>query len=225
MKRAVVVLALALPAVAHAFTDPALFAQGVDKGGAGGRYFTGSRADKYACSVCHEGGTPLALRITGLPDGIPVAGERYDVRIDWDDPESPIALQLELTTRDGAHPSVMLPDPLPADAHCDHKAEGIVAEYTTDVGARRIVGVTDCNAAAVVFSFLGNGEPIELAVSGVRSDLSETPTGDGTFELRTSIGEHVVATGGACDAAGSAGWLTALVLVVASRASRRRRAR
>ena len=216
---------VALTATAHAFTDPALFGEEVDQGGAGGRYFTGSRADKYACDVCHEGGAPLALRISGLPAGTPADGQRYDVVIAWDDPETPVALQLELTDRSGAHPSVMLPDPLPADAHCDRDAQGLPAAYTTDAGARRIVGIKACHAAGLVFSFLGTGEPIDVALSAVRSDLSETPGGDGTFALRTTLGEKLVASGGGCDAAGGEGWLVALVAGLGLTRARRRRGR
>lgn len=175
MRAALVAFALAVPAAAHAFTDPQLFVQGVDKGGADHRYFTGSRADKYACSACHQGGAPLELTITGLPDGVPAAGVRYEVTIRWDHPETAVAVQLELTRKSGGHPSVAMADPLPAEAKCDGKADGMAAEYTLDEGTRRIVGVTDCNASALVFTFLGDGQPIDLAVAGVRSDASETP--------------------------------------------------
>lgn len=225
MKRAVLVLALAAPATAHAFTDPQLFTLGVDKGGADHRYFTGSRADKYACSVCHEGGAPLELHVTGLPDGVPVAGVRYELRITWDDPDTPVAVQLELTKREGGHPSVMIPDPLPAEARCDRNPTGEAAEYFLDEGPRRIVGVKDCNPSALVLSFLGTGQTIDLAIAGVRSNASESVAGDGTFELRTTIGERLVASGDGCDAGGGgAGWPVALA-VVALRAARRRRAR
>ena len=226
MSLAGVAFVLAAPAVAHAFTDPQLFVQGVDKGGADHRYFTGSRADKYACSACHEGGAPLDLTITGLPEGIPAAGVRYDVTIRWDHPETPVALQLELTRKSGGHPSVAIPDPLPAEARCDAKADGMAAEYILDEGTRRIVGVTDCNASAVVFSFLGDGQPIDLAVAGVRSDASETPAGDGTFELRTTIGQKLIASGGGCDGGGGgAGLLAGLAAALSLTASGRRRAR
>lgn len=224
MKRLVIALGLAAPATAYAFTDPQLFTLPVDKGGSDHRYFTGSRADKFACSVCHEGGAPLELHVTGMPDGVPEAGVRYELRVSWDDPETPVAVQLELTRREGGHPSVMIPDPLPAEARCDRNPTGEAAEYVVDEGPRRIVGVKDCNASAIVLSFLGTGQPIDLAIAGVRSDASESVTGDGTFELRTAIGEKLVASGGGCDAGGGAGWLVGLAAATLT-ASRRRRAR
>jgi len=214
-----------VPATARAFTDPQLFTLGVDKGGADHRYFTGSRADKFACSVCHEGGAPLELHVTGVPEGIPAEGARYEIRVSWDRPETPVAVQLELTKRAGGHPSVTIPDPLPAEARCDQAATGEPAEYVLDEGPRRIVGVKDCNASALVLSFIGTGQPIDLAIAGVRSDASGTVAGDGTFELRTAIGETLVASGGGCDAGGgSAGALAGLAALVVT-ASRRRRAR
>jgi uncharacterized protein (TIGR03382 family) len=89
---------------------------------------------------------------------------------------------------------------------------------------RRIVGVEDCHAAGVTVSFVATGEPIELALAGITSDEAGDVEGDGTYELRTTIGEHLIATGGGgCNASGGdAGLVFALALITAAR---RRRAR
>ena len=79
MKRAVL-LAMLAPAVASAHSDRALFDDPAIAGGAGGRYFTGSRLDGYACNVCHTGATTDDFTIEALPDKLE-AGRRYDVVI------------------------------------------------------------------------------------------------------------------------------------------------
>lgn len=225
MRGLVIALALGVPASAAAYSDPALFGQGVDKGGGGGRYFTGSRVDGYACSVCHRGGPPARFVVDGIPDA-PVAGQRYELTVHWADPDTPHALQLELLTPSGAHPQVAITPAAmqPPESRCESKADGNPAVYATDVGARRIVGVEDCGASSVTVSFVATGEPIELAIGGVVSDGSDSAEGDGTFELRQMIGEHIVASGGggACDTAGQGGWLVGLAALTAAR---RRRAR
>ena len=232
MKRIVIALVLAQPALAHAFSDPALFAQGGDKGGGAGRYFTGSHKDGFACSVCHTGATTkTGFVVDGIPD-VPVAGTRYDLTVHWDDPMTPHALQLELLTPSGDNPSVTVAPAamLPAVSRCEEKADGAPAVYTFDVGLRRIVGVSDCGASAVTVSFVATAEPIELAIGGVVSDGSGTAEGDTTFELRTTIGERLVAAGGGgCavggEGAGLAGALLALFSVAGLTVARRRRAR
>lgn len=228
---AVGLLVIGVPARAFAFSDPALFGQGVDKGGGGGRYFTGSRADGYACSVCHRGGPTPKFVVEGIPDA-PVAGTRYDLVVRWDDPATPHALQLELVTPSGAHPSVTVAAAasLPAASRCEQKADGAPAIYTFDVGVRRIVGVEDCNAAMVTLSFVATGEPIELAIGAITSDASGTVEGDGTYELRTVIGEHLASSGGGgCSTGGDPGGAGLVGLcglaLVRLRAARRRPAR
>jgi hypothetical protein len=219
----VVVVALALPARAYAFSDPMLFGEGVDKGGGDGRYFTGSRVDGYACSVCHRGGAAPTFIVDGIPDS-PVAGTRYELVIHWPDPETPHALQLELTTPSGASPSVAITPAamLPAESRCDGLPTGLPAVYSVDLGVRRIVGVEDCHAASVTVSFVATGEPIELAIGGITSDEAGDVEGDGTYELRTTIGEHLVATGGGgCNASGGdVGLLFAIALITVARRRR-----
>jgi hypothetical protein len=69
--------------VAHAFSEPRSYFDSADNGGGGGRWFTGSPAEGYDCSVCHEGQPPQPLYVSGLPDKGYVAGASYDVRLAW----------------------------------------------------------------------------------------------------------------------------------------------
>ncbi len=218
---AVLIAVLVLPATAQAFSDKTLFAADVSTGGGGGRYFTGSRADGYACSVCHEGAPAPDIVIDGLPEKLE-PGTRYELVLHWDRPEVPVALQLELATPTGAQPSVEVTPAamLPAESRCESRADGLPAVYTFDVGMRRVVGVEGCGASSVAVSFVATGEPIDLAIAAVRSDASETAAGDGTFERRITLGQRVVASGsGGCstsDGRGndSSGWCVVASVVL-----------
>ncbi len=221
----VIALVLGSPGVAGAFSDPALFAESATTGGGGGRYFTGSRADGYACSVCHQGGDAPQFVIDPLPETL-VPGSSYELVVRWDDPDSPQALHLELATPSGAHPQVTTPPVamLPAESRCAGLPGGEPAVYTFDVGARRVVGVADCGASRVAVTFVATEEPIELSISGVRSDGSSTADGDGVFDRRITLGRRLTSSGGGC----SSGRGTATVVAPALLAlllRRRRRSR
>ena len=68
---------LAGSAGARAFSDADVFGQPALEGGSEGRYFTGSRKDPYACSVCHSGGEAPQLTITGLPERLEPGNEAW----------------------------------------------------------------------------------------------------------------------------------------------------
>jgi hypothetical protein len=201
---------IALPAIASAFSDQSQYSEPVNVGGAAGRYFTGSRVDGYACSVCHQGATTNDFTIDPLPERLE-PGRRYDVVIRWRDPETPHSLHIELVTKGGAHPAVAVPMTISRESRCGQIDTGPSAIYTIDVGVRRVVGVEPCGASLVSLSFLASADPIELAVSGVRSDNSETPIGDATFERRITF--NAAADSGGCSTSGGAGLLVALALL------------
>jgi hypothetical protein len=54
-------------------------------GGGGGRYFTGSPADGYGCSVCHSGPEKFSfpVRVTGLPMNGYIPGTTSSIRLSW----------------------------------------------------------------------------------------------------------------------------------------------
>lgn len=224
---------------ARAFSDPSQFDMEAKAGGGGGRFFTGSPRDGYACSVCHLGGEPPKIEIRGLP-AVFAPDRLYEVELRWDGEVASHALQLELVTKNGVHPSVEIePEQvLRAEGRCDGDPEGEAASYGIDSGGRRVVGVRDCGASRVSIQFRAPDEPeLYFAASIVRSDSSGTARGDGVTDVRRVLlraGEKAEA---GCGIAGGANsrrldlWLAALALFaqrksrasskVASRASTR----
>jgi hypothetical protein len=183
------VFATAIPGRAAAFSDPTAFADDVLAGGGAGKYFTGSPRDPYSCSVCHAGGKTPEVKITGMPDRL-VAGSKHDVRIRWGAAKESHALNLELMTKDGTHSGVELTDltTLPKQERCEQSEDGEPAVFSVDVDRRRILGVQDCGASELRFSFTTPDAPALYFTMGVvRSDGSGAPEGDGVFELRRRI--------------------------------------
>lgn len=180
--------AVLVSAPAGAFSDPALFAAPADEGGGEGRYFTGSPVDGHACGVCHRGGIPPRVSLEGFP-GVTEPGARYDVTLRWDLPEISHAMHVELVDQAGQHPGVELSnaDDLPPDARCEGEPGGPPAVYAVDVGARRVLGVQDCGARALRFSFVAPAEPLFFTIGAVRSDSSATAEGDGVLEHRSTV--------------------------------------
>lgn len=218
----IAVLLLLVPAVAAAYSDRALFDAPAIEGGAGGRYFTGSRADGYGCNVCHGTATTDDFTIDPLPEPL-VPGRRYDLTIHWNDPTVPHGLHVELTAN-GTHPQVMPQDnlALPPASRCGGVAGGMPAVYTIDSGVRRVIGVEACGASSVTLSFLYAGAPVELAVGGVRGDASDTAIGDRVFERHLTIdGRTHTGDPGGCTAGGGAGFGVVLVLLALVRARSR----
>jgi hypothetical protein len=68
---------------ARAFTEPRSYVEAPENGGGGGRFFTGSLAEGYGCSVCHSGQAPEPLLVRGLPEDGYEPGGRYDLRVGW----------------------------------------------------------------------------------------------------------------------------------------------
>jgi hypothetical protein len=226
---------LAIAAPVRAFSDPTSFTEPAERGGGGGRFFTGSPVDGYSCAVCHLGGSAPALRLQGLPT-IFTPGETYEVELAWDGAEQH-ALTLELVDERGsAAGSVALPDAAEVEpsGHCEQSSSDPVASYISVTGSRQIVGVNPCGAASLRFRFVPRDVPrIAFAVSMVRSDNSESADGDGVLDLRQVVlreGERpqvdtVTAESGGCSAApaGSArgGALSSLCVLLLALARRR----
>lgn len=95
-------VALALvPERAHAFSSSVSFGLTPEESGGGGRYFTGSPADGYTCTVCHEGGQAPKVRVLGLPLSGYHPGLAYEVTVDWPDTLPHVALNVEITDQGG----------------------------------------------------------------------------------------------------------------------------
>jgi hypothetical protein len=91
----VVLASRALPAAA--FSDPTLYGQfpsPTKLGGGGGRYFTGSPADGYGCSVCHTSKVAYTFPVVqyGLPMNGYVPGREYQIRLTWPEATSQSAI-------------------------------------------------------------------------------------------------------------------------------------
>ena len=106
---------LALPRSAAAFSEPRSYFDDSANGGGGGRWFTGSPAEGYGCSVCHGGYAGQPLYVEGLPAGGYVPAQTYDVRLSW--PEY-AALAHAIRQTPGAEPPSM----------------GVVAELVAESG-------------------------------------------------------------------------------------------
>jgi hypothetical protein len=184
--------ASAHPALALAFADAELFALPVVEGGGGGRFFTGSSSDGYACGVCHLGGAKPSLQLTGLPEREFVPGAVFDVELAWGATGAPHALSLEFVTPSGeAAGTIVLPDPngLEAADRCDAMHESApAAQLIAESAPRQVLWVDDCGAQRVRFRYVApNVLRLMFAASVVRTDGSEKPEGDGVSELRRDL--------------------------------------
>jgi hypothetical protein len=207
-----------VPAIAFAYSDQATYDDLAINGGAGGRYFTGSRVDGNGCSVCHVGPESNDFSIDLPASGALEAGKRYDVTVRWTSPEKPHSVHFEISNPNGSHAMVEVPTVLPKESMCGT----MPAVYVIDRGNRRIVGVEPCGASKVTASFVATGGPIEVSVAGVAGDNSDSATGDATFERRITLGVARAGPDGGCEV-GSGNWLG--VLLVFGFTVRSRRAR
>ena len=68
---------------ARAYTEPRTYLEPAQEGGGGGRFFTGSPAEGYACSVCHVSERRERLELIGLPEHGYVPGTTYELKLSW----------------------------------------------------------------------------------------------------------------------------------------------
>jgi hypothetical protein len=223
---------------AQAFSAADQFALPTSGGGGGGRFFTASYQDGYACSVCHSGGVPPVLRVSGLPVDGYQPGATYEIDVTWDKPNAHHGLNLELLGKDGNLPGqIALVDAALLDARGRCK-DGKSPAFERTVGTRKVLGVEPCEGpSSLRFRFTPANVPeLAFSASAIISDRQGTVTGDGVTTLRKvlrRVGEP--AKTGDCSLGQSArGSLRStllvlvLVLVLAAAARlvlRRRRAR
>jgi hypothetical protein len=223
MRAIAILLALLVPSSAAAFSDRELFDAPVLEGGGGSRYFSGSRNDGYACSVCHGTVVDGGFAIEGLPRTV-VPGQHYQITVRWTQPELPHGVHVEISNPDGSHalvtttPAAMLG----AESRCGNLMTGEPALYVLDRGVRRIVGAEPCGAVAISLGFTAGSGPVELAVAGVQGNRDDVATGDKIFEERIVIGATVEVSSG-CATGGTLGW--GMLVVALAVISRRRAAR
>ena len=224
------------PAGARAFSDLERYSMPSMEGGGGGRFFTGSPIDGYACGVCHQGGQEPNVIVYGLPIEGYVPGQTYDVEIAWDNPQLYHSLHLEFIDPVGRGPAggLALLGKTLADAasRCGLKPDEEVAEFFYTGDGRQILGVEACGAAHLRFRFTAPDLPeVVFAGSVVRSNSSVSPDGDGVHNLNRvlrRVGEPNQATSkcsfGAADARdGGLAWgLLGLLAALLARRARRR---
>jgi len=166
MRSLLVLVVLAAPSPALAFDTFAAFSDPVTDGGGGGRYFTGSPADGYTCSVCHFGGeplegvrvqiTPLTTEFEPLDDGYR-EGQDYEILVTLPLNTANSAATLELLNVDGeAGGSIALREPAAqaAEDQCTldfrnpEEGEDLIAAHlaTPADPPRQIAGVDNCGA-------------------------------------------------------------------------------
>lgn len=229
MKRAFclgAVLALLAPrASVQAFSEPTLYTEQPVNGGGGGRFFTGSSLDAYSCAVCHRGGAAPVVEISGFPDRYE-PGESYAIVVRWTKPSAMHSLNLEIIDRDGRGAGrLALPaaEDLADDDRCvlaeDEALRSVQASYLMPYGGRTVVGVRNCGARSLHFTFTApDDDKIALTAAVVRADASQDPNGDGVLELR-QIARRVGAPEdgpmvGSCAVGPQADGLSALLLAV-----------
>jgi len=215
----------ALHGRARAYSSPDLYADSVLNGGGGGRWFTGSSADGFACDVCHAGGDGPELAISGLPlDGF-MPGASYEVAIAWP-AGAQLALVAEFTDeqKQGAGAIVLRdPDALQLYERCSMaEGEGAPPFGLHDAeGGRKLFTIIDCGAQSTRFRWtapvVATG-PVWFNLGFVAADEDASPDGDGVTLVETSLhaassamDARVLAQG--CDAiaagsrAGAAWWM------------------
>ena len=224
--------ALATVNRAQAYSEKNKYDRTVGLGGGGGRYFTGSPVDGYACSVCHQGAPEPKVSVIGLPEQGYEPGRLYEIEVAWDNsnPMFRQALHLEFVGRDGkAAGKVVLIDP-DARQVCG-AMENRAADYQIDTpSGRKIIGVEPCGAGHVRFRFAPpETDDVAFAMSLVVSDRGGSADGDGVYnhqQVLRRIGVKGPAQGcavqptNATASAALAGLLSLLGLVLATRRRR-----
>jgi MYXO-CTERM domain-containing protein len=174
------------------YSSPGSYAQPViPDGGGGGRWFTGSFADGFDCSVCHAGGPSLDLEITGLPVEGWTPGESYDVQIGWVQPAANVSLLVEFARANGSGAGgVALPaeDTLLPEERCEGGPRA--AKLYPIEQERTIAALRDCGAKLLRVTWTAPADADDdawLFVAGVNADASEDPSGDGVVVERVRM--------------------------------------
>lgn len=149
---------------AHAYTEPRSYLEPAQEGGGGGRFFTGSPAEGYACSVCHVSQERERLELSGLPEDGYLPGVTYELRFAW----PAYARRAEqLRERGEGPPSMSLLTELVAESGEGSGVLELAGGKTADV--RELCTIPEGQQGTVLFA-LRPGE--EAAESGTRCEAS-----------------------------------------------------
>ena len=197
-----ILLALLLPSPrAHAYSDLASFGTATTEGGAGNRWFTGSPADGYGCSVCHTRGPSVkGLKIESLPERY-MPGATYEITLSWpldksiaEDGVAHVSALVEFTDETGnVAGSVNVPAGTAMtelDA-CEPYGLRVPAAHVFDApNGRKVVGLEDCGGRQLRLQWTAPMSSMgTLFFSGgvVQSDDKSDLAGDGVLELLRPI--------------------------------------
>lgn len=196
----VLTLLLASPR-AHAYSDLASFGTATTEGGAGNRWFTGSPADGYGCSVCHtHGPTVKGLKIESLPERY-LPGATYEITLSWpldksiaEDGVAHVSALVEFTDETGnAAGSVSVPGGTAMTERdaCEPFGLRVPAAHVFDApNGRKVVGLEDCGGRQLRLQWTAPKSSMgTLFFSGgvVQSDDKSNLAGDSVLELLRPI--------------------------------------
>jgi hypothetical protein len=165
---------------ASAFSDPETYKLPPQEAGGGGRFFTGTPADGFGCNVCHEGGAPTPLEVTGLPLTGYQPGASYEI--------TKISTETKL-----AAGAIRLPrfESMAPDELCSMEAGGFppgMVHQTED--GRLIVSTIDCGSRRLRFLWTAPTAadgPLWFGAGFVSGDNDATPAGDGVTMVRVPL--------------------------------------
>lgn len=208
-------LLMAAPELAHAYSSFADYARSIEEGGGGAKFFTGTPADGYTCDVCHSGAAPVKLEVIGLPVDGYVPGQTYEIAFQWPTAPAPdaiphVALMVELTDNAGtpAGTPALVPyaqwtaaekcaaDDFPAADICRAGPEpGCCRELdpTRDAcsfpGERSMLWMLECGARAARFQWTAPQQPVDIwfSASMVISSAGNDAAGDGVTLRRERL--------------------------------------
>ena len=201
LARLCVALVALLPAAsASAFSDPNNYGLPTSEGGGGGRFFTGSRADGYACDVCHSGAEGPDVVVSGLPlDGY-VPGATYEVTLRWGLATPNVSLLTEFTDELNlgagtiGPPAEFTPEEFCAEEGVSTGILALQAVALDDLAAegapptgRMIVAVPECGARLVRYQWTAPAVAtgtLWFTAGAVSSDEAADAEGDGVTVLR-----------------------------------------
>jgi hypothetical protein len=159
---------VAVASRAHAYTEPATYLDPAHEGGGGGRFFTGSPAEGYACSVCHVSERSERLELLGLPEAGYVPGKTYELRLSWPD----YARRAErLRERNQGPPSMSLVTELVAESG---EGSGVIElSKGKDADVRELCVIPEGQQGAVLFTLRPGEEARELGTRCESSKLGQ----------------------------------------------------
>jgi hypothetical protein len=230
MRALAIAIALTTMPVADAlaFSSVRQYDDPANEGGGGGRWYTGSPLDSLTCSACHTGEFEFPVAGTGVPAEGFDPGATYDIAVTWPAQLQHVSLMVEFTNSDGVGAGELIevdPDELSNDQKCASGTNPI-SIFEARHG-RRVLALDDCGAKAGRFRWTAPEnfmDEVDLYISGVAADGSDTPENDGVLAMIQPLGG--ASTQGGCRITQSGGrgewtWLAVVGLLGLDRRRRR----